>query len=109
MQGVVEFIGKAILGKVVGDGVYDGLKVIFGSYFDKLSSYLKNGEREKFETSLEILLEDEEIKSKILDLMRGVNIEDSIKNIKKSEIEIDKDTKIRDSVKWVEDSKIKIR
>ena len=71
MQEILEFAGKAILGKVAGDGVYDGLKSIFGSYFDKLSSYLKEGKKEKFEASLEMLLENEETKRKILDLLAG--------------------------------------
>ncbi len=109
MQEIIEFVGKAIVGKVAGNAVYDGLKTVFGSYFDKLSSYLKKGERDKFEASLEMLLENEETRVKILDLMSDKNIVNSIKDIKKSKVDIDKDTKMSDSVIRVEDSEIRIR
>ncbi len=71
MQEVVQFVATSIMGGVA----YDGIKVILGSSFDKLSSYLSNNEEIKFEAYLEGLLEqNEELKQQIIDLREGKSV-----------------------------------
>ena len=82
MQEIVEFVSGAMVGGVVGNTTHDGLKVILGSSFDRLSSYLSNNEKAKFEGALEMLLEqNEELKQQIVDLQEGktVTTDNSVK------------------------------
>ena len=57
MQEIIQFVSNLITEGVA----YDSLKVILGSSFNKLTSYLSNNEKEKFEGALEILLEQNRI------------------------------------------------
>ena len=71
MQEIIQFVSNLITEGVA----YDSLKVILGSSFNKLTSYLSNNEKEKFEGALEILLEqNEEIKQQIIKLQQGKSI-----------------------------------
>mgnify|MGYP003543921895 CR=1 FL=1 len=71
MQEIIQFVSNSITGGVA----YDSLKVILGSSFNKLTSYLSNNEKEKFEGALEILLEqNEEMKQQIIELQKGKSI-----------------------------------
>lgn len=82
MQEIIQFVSTSIASGVVGSVAYDGLKAILGSSFDKLSSYLVNDEKAKFEGALEMLLEqNEELKQQIIELQKGnsVTIDNSIK------------------------------
>lgn len=82
MQEVITFVSTAIAGGVVGNTTYDGLKIVLGSSFDKLSSYLSNNQEAKFEGALEMLLEqNEELKKQIIELQKGnsLTIDNSIK------------------------------
>ena len=68
MQEIIQFVSNLITEGVA----YDSLKVILGSSFNKLTSYLSNNEKEKFEGALEILLEqNEEMKQQIIELQKG--------------------------------------
>ena len=72
MQEIVQFVSTSIASGVVGNVAYDGLKVILGSSFDKLSSFLSNNQEKKFEGALEILLEqNKELKQQIIELQQG--------------------------------------
>lgn len=71
MQEIIQFVSNLITEGVA----YDSLKVILGSSFNKLTSYLSNNEKEKFEGALEILLaQNEEIKQQIIKLQQGKSI-----------------------------------
>ena len=71
MQEIIQFVSNLITEGVA----YDSLKVILGSSFNKLTSYLSNNEKEKFEGALEILLEqNEEMKQQIIELQKGKSI-----------------------------------
>ena len=111
MQELVGFVSGAMVGGVVGNATYDGLKAILGSSFDKLSSYLSNNQKEKFEGALEMLLEDETLVKKIEELMDGKTIDDSFKGLKNSKVDADlgKGAKVTDSFKDNTNSPIKIR
>jgi len=111
MQGIVQFVSTAIAGGVVGNIAYDSLKVILGSQFDKLSSYLANKQEAKFEGALEVLLEDKTIAKKIEELMEGKIIDNSFKGLKSSKVDADlgKGAKVTDSFKDNTNSPIKIR
>ena len=78
MQEIIQFVSNLITEGVA----YDSLKVILGSSFNKLTSYLSNNEKEKFEGALEILLEqNEEMKQQIIELQKGKSIV-NVKSIK---------------------------
>ena len=112
MQEIVEFISGAMIGGVVGNTTHDGLKVILGSSFDKLSSYLSNNEKLKFEGALEMLFEqNEELKQQIMDLQRRKKIDKSFVDIKKSKIDIDLGDggEATGSFKKIDESTIRIR
>jgi cell division protein FtsL len=71
MEELVTFVQGAIGGGVA----YDAVKVSLGSHFDKLSSYLSNGEDSKFEAALEMLFEEnKELKQQIIDLQEGKRV-----------------------------------
>ena len=71
MQEIIQFVSNLITEGVA----YDSHKVILGSSFNKLTSYLSNNEKEKFEGALEILLEqNEEMKQQIIELQKGKSI-----------------------------------
>ena len=82
MQETVKFISEAMVGGVVGNATYEGLKVILGSSFDRLSNYLINKETVKFEVALDMLFEEnKELKRQIEQLQQGksVTFDNSIK------------------------------
>ena len=111
MQELVEFVSGAMVGGVAGNATYDGLKVILGSSFSRLSSYLSNNQEAKFEGALEMLLEDETLVKKIEELMDGKTIDDSFKGLKNSKVDADlgKGAKVTDSFKDNTNFPIKIR
>ena len=111
MQEIVQFVSTSIASGVVGSVAYDGLKVVLGSSFDKLSSYLSNNQEAKFEGALEMLLEDKTLLKEIEALMDGKIIDDSFKGLKNSKVDADlgKGAKVTDSFKDNTDSPIKIR
>lgn len=75
MQEIVQFVSTSMASGIVGSVTYDGLKIILGSSFDKLSSYLSSNQKEKFEGALEMLLEqNKELKQQIIELQQGKNI-----------------------------------
>ena len=74
MQELIDFVSSTITGGVIGNAAYDGLKKVLGSNFEKLSSFIKNDEKEKFEGALELLLENETLKEKIEALKNGNSI-----------------------------------
>ena len=111
MQEIVQFVSTSIASGVVGSVAYDGLKVVLGSSFDKLSSYLSNNEKAKFEGALEILLENETLVKEIESLMEGKTIDNSFKGLKNSKVDADlgKGAKVTDSFKDNTNSPVKIR
>jgi hypothetical protein len=111
MQEIMQFVSSSIASGIVGNVAYDGLKVILGSSFSKLSDYLSNNQKVKFECALEMLLEDETLVKKIEYLMEGKTIDDSFKRLENSEIEADlgKGAKVINSFKDNINSPIKIR
>lgn len=48
MQEIIQFVSTSIASGIVGNTVYDSLKVILGSSFNKLSEYLSINQKEKF-------------------------------------------------------------
>jgi len=111
MEGIVLSVFKVMASGVVGNATYDSLKVILGSSFDKLSSYLANKQEAKFEGALEMLLEDKTIAKKIEELMEGKIIDNSFKGLTDSKVDADlgKGAKVTDSFKDNRNSPIKIR
>lgn len=111
MQEIIIFVSTAIAGGVVGNTTYDGLKVVLGSSFDRLSSYLSTNQEAKFEGTLEMLLEDKTLVKEIEALMDGKTIDDSFKGLKNSKVDADlgKGAKVTDSFKDNTNSPIKIR
>jgi hypothetical protein len=111
MQEIIVFVSTAIAGGVVGNTTYDGLKVILGSSFNMLSSYLSTNQEVKFEGALEMLLEDESVAEQIKSLMDGKEINKSFIDVKKSKLDIDlgQGGKATDSFKKIYDSTIKTR
>jgi len=111
MQEIIQFVSTSIAGGIVGNTVYDSLKVILGSSFNKLSEYLSSNQKEKFNGELEILLEDENLVKKIKSLMEGKTINDSFKRLENSGIDADlgKGAKVTNSFKDNVNSPIKIR
>lgn len=75
MQELVQFVSGAMIGGVVGNTTYDGLKIILGSSFDRLSNYLLNNEIIKFEVALDMLFEEnKELKTEIEQLQQGKSV-----------------------------------
>jgi hypothetical protein len=75
MQEIVQFVSGAMIGGVVGNTTYDGLKVILGSSFDMLANFLSNNENAEFKGALTILLaQNEELKQQIIDLQQGKSV-----------------------------------
>jgi hypothetical protein len=78
MQEIITFVQDSIMGGVA----YDGIKIVLGSSFTQLYTYLSNNQNEKFEGALEMLFEqNEDLKQKIIELQNGgsVTIDNSIK------------------------------
>ena len=67
MQEIIQFVSNLITEGVA----YDSLKVILGSSFNKLTSYLSNNEKEKFEG---LLKQKEEMKQQIKKQQKGKSI-----------------------------------
>ena len=112
MQEIIEFVSVAMVGGVIGNTTHDGLKAILGSSFDRLSSYLSNNEKAKFEGALEMLLEqNKELKEQIIDLQQGKKINKSFVDIKKSKIDINLEDggEATNSFKKIDESTIRIR
>jgi len=75
MQEIVQFVSGAMIGGVVGNTTYDGLKVVLGSSFDMLANFLSNNEKAEFKGALTILLaQNEELKQQIIDLQQGKSV-----------------------------------
>lgn len=111
MSELVQFVSSSIASGVIGSTAYQGLKTIFGASFNKLSSYIDNNQRSKFEVALELLLENESTVKAIEDLMEGKTINDSFKRLENSEIDanLGKGAKVTDSFKDNINSSIKIK
>ena len=74
MLEIVNFVSSSIVGGVAGNLAYDELKIILGSFFHKLSSYLHNEEHSKFQSELEVLLDkNKELKQQIIALHQAKN------------------------------------
>jgi len=79
MQELVGFVSGAMIGGVVGNTTYDGLKIILGSSFDMLLKFLSNNEKAEFKGALTILLmQNEELKKQIEQLQQGKEISTTI-------------------------------
>lgn len=75
MQELVQFVSGAMIGGVVGNTTYDGLKIILGSSFDMLVNFLSNNEKAEFKGALTMLLaQNEELKQQIIDLQQGKSV-----------------------------------
>ena len=74
MKELIEFVSISLVTGVVGNVTYDELKTILGSSFNKLTNYLSNNEKAKFEGALEMLIE------------QNVNIKQEIEKLQKSKI-----------------------
>ena len=111
IQELTAFVFQSMTGGIIGNAVYDGLKKVLGSNFEKLSSFIKNDEKEKFEGALELLLENETLRAEIEALKNGKSIDRSLNQIKNSHVDIKlgKSGTISDSINEVEDSIIKIK
>jgi hypothetical protein len=78
---LINFVQETIVSGVAGSAAYDGLKMILGKSYEKLSTYLKNNETSKFEAALDILFsENEELRKQIERLQKGENIQNIVQN-----------------------------
>jgi len=81
MQNLVTFVQEAIVSGVAGSVAYDGLKVVLGTSFDRLSTYISNDETAKFEGALEMLLEEnDELRKQIEALKEGKEVFSTVIN-----------------------------
>ena len=72
---LITFVQETIGGGIAGGAAYDGLKMILGNSYEKLSSYLQKNETAKFEAALDMLLsKNMELREKIERLQNGENI-----------------------------------
>jgi hypothetical protein len=63
---LVAFVWSAITSGVIGNATYDGIKLVLGEGFDRLSSYAKENKKSDFEIALHAILEtNEEIRQKL--------------------------------------------
>jgi len=111
IQELIDFVFSSMAGGMIGNFAYDGLKKVLGSNFEKLSSFIKNDEKEKFEGALEILLENKTLKAEILALKNGKLIDGSLNKITNSHVDVKlgKSGTISNSINEVENSTIKIK
>ncbi|HIP60440.1 MAG TPA: hypothetical protein EYH01_08450 [Campylobacterales bacterium] len=111
IQELIDFISSTIAGGIMGNAAYDGLKKVLGSNFEKLSSFIKNDEKEKFEGALEILLENKTLKAEILALKNGKLVDGSLNKITNSHVDVKlgKSGTMSKSINKVKNSTIKIK
>lgn len=111
MSELIQFVSSSIAGGVIGNTAYQGLKNIFGASFNKLSLYIDNKQKSKFEGALEILLDNETTVKAIKALMEGKTIHNSFKRLDNSKVDADfgKNAKITDSFSDNLNSPVKIR
>jgi len=78
---LITFVKETIIGGIASGAAYDGLKMILGKSYEKLSYYLQKNETAKFEAALDMLLsENIELKAKIERLKNGENIRNILQN-----------------------------
>ena len=63
---LVAFVWSAVASGVIGNATYDGIKLVLGEGFDRLSSYAEENKKSDFEIALHAILEtNEEIRQKL--------------------------------------------
>ena len=79
VMALTTFAWSAIAGGVIGNAAYDGIKLVLGNGFGRLSSYAENGQREQFEVALQAILEtNDALRERLTQLASGGNVTNTI-------------------------------
>lgn len=74
MNELIVFISNSIANGIIGSLSYDSIKKIFGGNFNKLTSILSKDEHKEFPETLEVLLENEHIRTQLKSLQNDIKI-----------------------------------